>query len=710
MVTTTRVSQLSWAQIIDVTNTFDHFCALNSIGTLNSPSKEISKKSKSLTARNDYSARVHGGIVALDTTQYRAPFASNSQLVRAHMGLCRGNWVATVALGFLARSQADSEDHSSKQNNVVQTFWAPFLLLHLGGPETITAYSLEDNELWLRRFLGLIVQVGVAIYVLIRSWSNTALTYIFIPMFIAGMIKYGERNVVLLGLQAVNVLKIPCSQILIPVQILLKTKTQLMKRPEPRSRMAARHGQQQPTPRSTDTALPLRSYYERKDSYSKIENKSAKDAFELIAIELGFMYDLRYTKASVVHSQFGVFFRFISLCCCVSALVTFSIIIDSHSYSQIDISITYILLVGAVALEVYALIAIFFSDWTELWFIKSHNSLVGATCACHGFLANCKRWSGSMTQYNLISSCLRKVQPIFIGIHNLPWIGELLDKYRIESCKKLLEHRGDNVIEKRYGPLHQFRWSINDVEFDHSLLLWHIATDLCYNSEDTNKLDPKCRISKCLSDYLLYILVFCPSMLPEGIGEIKYRDTHAEALRFFLDEEIFYVEVMKGLCFQHKVKKKKYIKTGEACVTLLGVDFGDAEEQIKGDRNQSVLFYGCRLARQLQSLDERWEIISEVLVEMLTYAANKCTWKEHGQRLSKGGELLTHVRLLMEHLGLSKQYRIQKRYYDEPQRHYLNLTCSCVCSFLQSFCIDKCRSLRCKCVNPFVKKSDTSLV
>lgn len=28
-------------------------------------------------------------------------------------------------------------------------FWAPFLLLHLGGPDNITAYSLEDTKLWL---------------------------------------------------------------------------------------------------------------------------------------------------------------------------------------------------------------------------------------------------------------------------------------------------------------------------------------------------------------------------------------------------------------------------------------------------------------------------------------------------------------------------------------------------------------------------------
>ncbi|KAJ6761048.1 hypothetical protein OIU79_025815 [Salix purpurea] len=106
--------------------------------------------------------------------------------------------VATVALGNLARSQGDSSgDGSKKANNSIQAFWAPFLLLHLGGPDTITAYSIEDNELWLRHLLGLVVQVAVAFYVFSRSWGSGILQFIAIPMFVAGFIKYSERTWVL---------------------------------------------------------------------------------------------------------------------------------------------------------------------------------------------------------------------------------------------------------------------------------------------------------------------------------------------------------------------------------------------------------------------------------------------------------------------------------------------------------------------------------
>jgi hypothetical protein len=47
-------------------------------------------------------------------------------------------------------------------------FWASFLLVHLGGQDTITAYAMEDNNLWLRHLLTLIVQAVGAGYVLYK--------------------------------------------------------------------------------------------------------------------------------------------------------------------------------------------------------------------------------------------------------------------------------------------------------------------------------------------------------------------------------------------------------------------------------------------------------------------------------------------------------------------------------------------------------------
>jgi hypothetical protein len=58
---------------------------------------------------------------------------------------------------------------TGKQNLVV--FWAPFLLVHLGGQDTITAYALEDNQLWPRHLLTLGVQASGVAYVLYNHIS-----------------------------------------------------------------------------------------------------------------------------------------------------------------------------------------------------------------------------------------------------------------------------------------------------------------------------------------------------------------------------------------------------------------------------------------------------------------------------------------------------------------------------------------------------------
>ncbi|KAI8570243.1 hypothetical protein RHMOL_Rhmol01G0019100 [Rhododendron molle] len=102
------------------------------------------------------------------------------------------DWVATVVLAKLSDAQGDRE-----KSNGLWAIWAPLLLLHLGGPDTITAYSLEDTQLWMRHLLGLVVQLSVAVYVILMSWKNSWFSFMSLPAFAAGVIKYGERTWVL---------------------------------------------------------------------------------------------------------------------------------------------------------------------------------------------------------------------------------------------------------------------------------------------------------------------------------------------------------------------------------------------------------------------------------------------------------------------------------------------------------------------------------
>ncbi|KAG2315396.1 hypothetical protein Bca52824_018518 [Brassica carinata] len=83
---------------------------------------------------------------------------------------------------------------------------------------------------------------------------------------------------------------------------------------------------------------------------------------------------------------------------------------------------------------------------------------------------------------------------------------------------------------------------ITDVDYDHSLLIWHIATELCHQREDWDKENSdkpeyhsNRKISKILSGYMMYLFIMQPKLMSEvaGIGKIRFRDTLAEAERFF---------------------------------------------------------------------------------------------------------------------------------------------------------------------------------
>ncbi|KAK9286937.1 hypothetical protein L1049_015345 [Liquidambar formosana] len=613
------------------------------------------------------------------------------------------DWVATVSLGVLCNMQgfSKSTDSAPHQDGTIMAFWAPFLLLHLGGPDTITAFSLEDNELWLRHFLGLLVQVGVAFYVFLRSWTTGTnyLLFVAIPIFVAGIIKYGERTWVLWSASSGNFrdsLLPPPNPGLDYVKITEKYGEDI----DLWSGFNKRPGYERYRV-DTNIILDARIFHEAhyffkifrclyadlilsfadiNDSYEAFKTKSPNKAFKLIEIELGFIYDVLYTKASLVYSHAGSFLRPISFISTVSAFMGF-LIVNKHGYSKINIIISYVLFIGALVLEIYAVIVQLFSDWTVLWLSKHKsprwNRIFEAIFSRRLAISENKRaiyekkrWSHSMAQFNLIGFCLRHKPAQCLRIWDCFGVYEKLEKYlqihlkditseleifvfehiqpkakdaegNATRINEVCHYRGDEVLRA----FDDLRWSV-EVDFDESILLWHIATDLyCDKCQDAKIPE----ISKSLSDYMLYLLVMCPFMLPNGIGQIRFQDTVAEAERFFQD-------------------RKLPSNRSDACDKLLAVDSRFPQASVKGDVCKSVLFDGCRLAKSLQLLERRdgwdsekvWKMISNVWVEMLCYAANQCRWNQHAQQLGRGGELLTHVSLLMVHLGLTEQLKVIK--------------------------------------------------
>ena len=100
---------------------------------------------------------------------------------------------AIYVLGHLSVLASRSPEHE------LMALWGPFLLVHLGGQDNITAYALEDRKLWLRHLQTLVVQVATAAYVVyvfsvvVAGDSRSLLLPATILVSLVGVVKYGER-------------------------------------------------------------------------------------------------------------------------------------------------------------------------------------------------------------------------------------------------------------------------------------------------------------------------------------------------------------------------------------------------------------------------------------------------------------------------------------------------------------------------------------
>ncbi|KAJ1266384.1 hypothetical protein BS78_08G147100 [Paspalum vaginatum] len=107
----------------------------------------------------------------------------------AYMG---GDALAIYALATLFNRQ--KQHQTTTTTNALQVIWAPVLLIHLGGHWNISAYSLEDNELWRRHVVTLVSQVTVALYVFCKWWSGeTRLLQAAVLLFVVGIIRFSEK-------------------------------------------------------------------------------------------------------------------------------------------------------------------------------------------------------------------------------------------------------------------------------------------------------------------------------------------------------------------------------------------------------------------------------------------------------------------------------------------------------------------------------------
>ncbi|KAF8028791.1 hypothetical protein BT93_E1446 [Corymbia citriodora subsp. variegata] len=637
------------------------------------------------------------------------------------------DWVAAFTIGLISQNQGNSSTRATEVDKALQAFWASFLLLHLGGPDTITAFSLEGNSLWERHLLSLFFQVGTAIYLLVQIFSNDKLLVIpMILVFLVGIIKNTERTL------ALNLSSLSRLRELMHPSFSSEESYQLDYVPEDEyiDEEDAKFAESKVVKHAYHFFQIFKVFVvdliftneQREESLRYFNKVSPVNALRVISVELQFMYEMLHTKALAIRSKWSYIFRFIALNVLVVAFILFNRL-NKHRLSKLDIKITHSLLFGGIALDVIALFMLVFSDWT-IAKIKPHSrtsskldSFLHKFVSATDYLrkarfATCvvepntnytyeildtplifRRWSESISACNLFSElceesprnlykchrgggiiaffficsfpfrmarkifspfyqssetnvetcCPRNTSFIFRRKHvtKNPFIKKLwifiFEEVRHKSknvdqtmVKKIFEARGDMFLRGRLDGINcsnLLKYVIR-ANYDSTILCWHIATEVWYNIEKFSRNEER-EFSKILSDYMLYLLANQPNVMfaVAGNAKITLQET-LEMLRFITRN----AQDVMGHCMHFVENPPAFL--------------------LYEPNSESPFVQGLKLAREMEHLEEKkWEVMRGVWVEMLTYAATHIRGETHVQVLSKGGELLAFVWLLMAHFG-----------------------------------------------------------
>ncbi|KAM7472890.1 hypothetical protein LguiA_011073 [Lonicera macranthoides] len=613
------------------------------------------------------------------------------------------DWVAIFSLGKLSDIAANVDSRTTTNNNnavpndnQLKALWAPLLLLHLGGPDTITAYSVEDIRLVLRHVLGLLFNVGLALYVFLSFWTGALhwIATLAFPLFVAGIVKYGERSWVLWRANDV----FPQPRLPIHFGNAKNISDDLGEDVDSDSEMLTLSYIWLQALVPCFTGSTSINYRVTPSEITKMiwGDDGGEAAFKISEFQLGFLYDMLYTKANSIYTTSGCIVRLVSFVCVVTALLGFSIF-GSHDYTDADVCITYVLLVGAVVLELYALILMIYSDWVLIWlsrhcknpFWKNVFRFLAPKLFWRG-----KRWASSLPTLNLLNESLYDEKPAIL--YQISKHFGLLEKLKAYSCrrevddfksvKKLIMEEVKYLLEKfgQWDLLHLYPeergkcalgrhqvghqdcewngikcnessdhpdWCIDRRSFDISIVIWHLATSYCYYAIDAHQESSSRKGAKLMSDYMMYLLVSRPQMFGNNVAPCDLGAIIG-----------CYAQLMEDTARKHSSSQKEFSK--RICDSILTYEPEFCTRKYGRSSNMGSLEYGRipidvrELAATLMSdkyMDRKWEMIGQVWAEMMCYAALKSKYETHLQELMRGGEFISQVWLLLLIHGLVEE-------------------------------------------------------
>ncbi|KAK1632422.1 hypothetical protein QYE76_006737 [Lolium multiflorum] len=409
-------------------------------------------------------------------------------------------------------------------------------------------------------------------------------------------------------------------------------------------------------------------------------------AFRVIEVELGFVYDLYYTRYPFLYQKIRHFALALPV-----AMVTFCSwltyeLSEKHKIKQgedIPLTATLCLMAVVTFLEAFQLYLHMASDWFKVALIRGYVTRhylqrSGCTCFSHmviGLVLRLKAlrpWESKLGQYSLLekynstryrSNCCHVITLFLVDKAkkgrkrgDLVKLSTQVKRAVIDSLirsKGQLANGARSLEDNGVHELLSWACAASDETLIHSILVWHVATTICKNqldaeptkgakqiaAEDSSavstaapSVQDSSAVASSLSQYCAYLVAFSPDLLPG----------HSYDSESILDQSIEDARSFAPLKGTKKMKDK--------CKILLSTSIND---------NHPVA-QGARLARQLMEIQDkalRWKVLSDFWAEMMLYVApcDDGQARAHLEALARGGEFITHLWALLTHAGVLKR-------------------------------------------------------
>ncbi|KAL5215272.1 hypothetical protein ABZP36_004424 [Zizania latifolia] len=597
-----------------------------------------------------------------------------------------GDTTAIYTVGQLSLGGAPRE-------HKLVAFWAPFLLLHLGGPDSITAYALEDNKLWTRHALTLAVQVLGVVYVLYMyiAGNGTLIVLAAALMFLVGTAKYVERT---FALWRANFSSIRNTLKVVPRD---KSQHLYIKYEHPHHQgpdqgvddeflLQRAHSLFHGCKRGiVDSVIDDDDDQENPDTSAILElvrgEKYHKSMWTVMQMELSLMYDILYTKANVIHTCIGYGIRVMAPLAVVTSLLLFHFS-GKGGHNRVDVPITYALLGGALILETKSLLSSLGSSWALAFLCATRWNWLRHVALCSGrwyrlrralvslrrpatvTLGSSRKWTLTMGQYSMMQSCARKVNmtsgrfndwSTFLGVSdwldrkrcswNIPVpemvktrlreiMNEIFTPWDLNTMGLLRGKWGDLAMRSK-DRAEQFKAikGYHGLDFHESVLIWHIATEMFLTEKERD--GSPVEAIRALSNYLMFLFVDRPDMLPGVPQKWLYEQTMNNMVKSCESHNGF----VKESCRLKQIKQ------------VAGILLQEDPEQAKTGPKVPRLNYAREVARKLIKWEneDQIKVLLDLWIDFLIYAANRCNRESHAKRLNNGCEFLTVVWLMVEH-------------------------------------------------------------